>query len=173
MHSRIIELSSQPVNVDERITEDTIIGDYNGAPPWSDYVSDVDDEEAAAEDIKWLCEHLGVKHYRVSKEPGRGFLKTAEVIAGLKVLVKKDIESARPSIDKLMADIAIDKFERMYWGVLDVEDKLDSKSGFHYYIGDPSCCSHHVGGNLGLLDTLLHGKYGDKLYIGGIVDYHS
>lgn len=143
------------------------MSDYDGVPYWADYFSA---EVDVPEDIKWLCEQLKVKHYKGS---GRGFFKTDELVKALKSVVKRDIEGAMPMLAELNKSLADGNYGALDQKIWEISDQLDSKSGFHFYIqhkADRS--SYHVGGYLGLLDNVLRFK-GDKVYIGGIVDYHS
>ena len=67
MHSRIIQIESFPVNEDDRITEDTYIGDHWFVERIADYVAHDDYRDGTIEWLKGLCSKNSVNATSVTK----------------------------------------------------------------------------------------------------------
>lgn len=152
MHSRIIELSKEPIGVDERICE----SDYydNGfIGSIADYVASCDRTDA----INWIC----------------GCLKNKDVITEFdtnKIVFSEDVKEKyfRDSFEefkKLTSEITFEEFTRdNTFKLYLIKQSIEDTSGFYV----------HYDGCYWTLDGFIRRCVEDNStwYIGGTIDYH-
>ena len=152
MHSRIIELSKEPINVDERICEsDYYDNGFIGSN--ADYVAPCDRTDA----INWIC----------------GFLKNKDAITEFdtnKIVFSEDVKEKffRDKFNefkKLTSEITFEQFagENDFQLYL-IKQSIEDTSGFYV----------HYDGYYWTLDCFIRICVEDNStwYIGGALDYH-
>lgn len=156
MHSRIIQVSSKPIDRDDWITEDRYYDGFVGQI--ADYVDSETDREG---DIEWLSAILNdaVK-----------FDKDSFTIIDRDKYFAKKYEAFLDSINKLQ-NISFDEFSckiptNLSLLMYDIQKAYSNEYGF--YIDD----NYEYAGTQTLDDFMRHVSNGDVFYIGAIFDYH-
>ena len=162
MHSRIYELSKEPIPADDRFDEYSV-------PEWfcvdiADYVDCIDERQRAGE-LEWLASRIGTS---CKMDPDSETLTFASE-------VKESFFKARyDAFKELAAQLAATPFEEFIGKAAD--DKLgmnmyrfkqsyDDKFGFYVYDKDTS--------ELVTLDSWVRTiDTSCSYYVGGIIDYH-
>lgn len=158
MHSRIFQLTKEPLAPEEYISE----GDFY--EHWfldtiADYVSDACIRE---EDIEWLKKRA--RGYRIASDDNGIFLE---------VYSKEEyFEFAYQRFYQLIKKIercTLAEFANGIDGMFELKDAYDDRFSFYVYSDDED----DDGGNLDTFDSFIRGaEIGVKYYIGGTVDYH-
>ncbi len=157
MHSRIFQISSNPINEDDYISEadyyDTgFIGEI------ADYVSDETDRD---DDIEWLKKSLdGVADFN-----GDCFTIKDQ---------RKYFEKRFSNFTKAAKDILLSTFEDFCTDANDFSLKMYRletayRDRFGFYVDD----NGEYAGTETFDDFMRRVKNGDKFYIGATLDYHS
>ncbi len=163
MHSRIFQIETSPVDMDDRITEDTYIGDHWFVYKVADYVVNDEDRNGS---LEWFRETLRAASSYIeyfSDQDGEGFILhdgfhstyfTAEYrafYASLQALCEKASPEAYTRGDLGAAMYAL-------------EDAYDDEYGFYIDCDET--------GLVTLNNFLRHTKVETRYYFGGTVDYH-
>lgn len=165
MHSRIFQLSHEPLTKDEYIDENTFYDGYEYfLGPVADYISD---DTQRDEDIDWLNEVLfnsmnDVDLFEINKELGYIVFK--------KGFKESYFEASFNKLKELVAKLELSDFikhSNSRFNPYILENLIEDKFGFYIYL---DC----YGGFLNTLDDFLRGAELDtKYYFGATLDYHS
>lgn len=148
MHSRIFQLSSQPINEDDYITEDLFYDGFVGSI--ADYVSSDTDRES---DIEWFISFL--EKYGVKREGNAAYFPK-----GFKeIYFEKRLKELKEKVSNMTLHDFCDSFEAYSLCAL-IEDRY----GFYIYTD-----SH---GLMTLDDFVRNLENEDKFYFGATIDYH-
>lgn len=150
MHSRIIQLSKEPIDKDDYITEDTFIDDFVGVI--ADYVSEETDRE---EDIKWLL-------YAI-KEYGIVYNDKEESIIFPKGFKENYFRERFKELKEVVQNISLEQFASNSTVAYNLASLIEDKHGFYIYTSFWQSFDSFVRGEL---------EEGEKYYIGGTIDYH-
>lgn len=162
MHSRIFELSIEPVDEDSRYTSDYV-------PDWfvdsiSDGIQDIDIPEEREEDIKWLASYFDgaclvngdmLTFAGDAKEKAFDTL-FKEMKAHAEKIAKADFD-AFCGKDGLI-DLKMDVYQLC--------DAFSNKYGFYIY-------EYEAGYLRTIAEWLRNADLSKPYYVGGIVDYHA
>ena len=155
MHSRIFQLSSEPIKKENYITESNYY-DHWFATGWADYVSDDCDR---SEDIEWLQECVNGIVFGQDEQGEYLTVESKTAYFSRKFEAFKTIlnEIKDCTLEEFSMDINMDmKMYRLKQSYVD-------KTGFYV----------DVDGQLQTFDEFVrYSEIGDKYYIGGTVDYH-
>lgn len=151
MHSRIFQVSMNPINKEEYICEENYY-EHWFTREFADYVSDACNRE---EDIKWLAD--ASRGYIVNKDDGGEFL----------VVINKE-EYFAPAYERFMKalnEIGSPTLEEFTNGIDLYYLKDAHEDKFSFYID--------ADGELMTFDAFIRRcVVNEKYYIGGTVDYH-
>lgn len=152
MHSRIIELSTEPIKMNERITE----SDYwdNGfIDNIADYVIDVNEEERISS-INWFINYLKSKDLLFTNDKEK-------IVFGTNVK-EKHFRNSFEEFDKSLKGMSFEDFCNR--NIYDLMDKIEDKYGFYI----------HFEGCYYSFDSFVRWFDLDEMefYFGGILDYH-
>lgn len=163
MHSRIIQIESFPVNEDDRITEDTYIGDHWFVERIADYVAHDDNRDGT---IEWLKESFSaatsfIRYF--SDETGEGFVlkegfHTAYFASEYEAFTKELHAFCEKLSSESYANGSLNS------ALFSLETAYDDEYGF--YIDNDET------GLVTLNRFLRSAKTDTKYYFGGTVDYH-
>lgn len=162
MHSRIFELSTEPIPETERLDEDSV-------PEWfcmsvADYVDNIEDHQRIGE-IEWFASQFGDACEKDPKTEVFTFAPSA------KELFFKARYAAFKELGGKLAATTFDEF---------VSNRLDSEFGMNMYLFKQSCDDRfgfyvydRDSSDLVTLDTWMRSiDTSCPYYVGGIVDYH-
>ena len=163
MHSRIIQIESFPVNEDDRITEDTYIGDHWFVERIADYVAHDDNRDGT---IEWLKESFSaatsfIRYF--SDETGEGFVlkegfHTAYFASEYEAFTKELHAFCEKLSSESYANGSLNS------ALFSLETAYDDEYGFYI---------ENDGTGLVTLNRFLrYAKADTKYYFGGTVDYH-
>lgn len=163
MHSRIIQIESFPVNEDDRITEDTYIGDHWFVERIADYVAHDDNRDGT---IEWLKESFSAATSFIcyfSDETGEGFVlkegfHTAYFASEYEAFTKELHAFCEKLSSESYANGSLNS------SLFSLETAYDDEYGF--YIDNDET------GLVTLNRFLRSAKTDTKYYFGGTVDYH-
>ena len=163
MHSRIIQVESFPVSKDNRITEDTYIGDHWFVERIADYVAHDDNRDGT---IEWLKESFSAGASFISyfsDETGEGFVlkdgfHTAYFASEYETFTKELHAFCEKLSPESYADGSLNS------AMFSLETAYDDEYGF--YIDNDET------GLVTLNRFLRYAKTDTKYYFGGTVDYH-
>jgi len=151
MHSRIIQLSEEPLHKDDFITESDFYESFVGSV--DDYVADIDDSERE-EDIKWLMSCLEPYGVKLDKEE--------ESIVFPKGFKQRYFEERFKKFKETVNGMTLNDFcdSIKAWQLSQI---IEKKFDFYIYVSYPQP-----------LDDFIRDLEEEKKYfIGGIVDYHA
>lgn len=163
MHSRIFQIESSPVDVEDRICEDTIPEWFTGSI--ADYVADIKADNRE-EEIEWLMStNFGKVCERVGDE------LTFKIDVG--DFFEKDFELFKETVDGL-SKVTFDQFisghqtdipvnKTLYHLMFTLKEAYDDKYGFYVW-NDGDLCT--------MQSWMRHVEPCGVYYLGGIVDYH-
>lgn len=151
MHSRIFQVSMEPIHKGEYISESDYY-DHWFTNTWADYVSDDCNRE---DDIKWLAECA--KGYVVNKDAHGDYLivynKEDYFADAFETFKEELIKIGCPTLTEFASGIDLYRLNSSY----------EEKCGFYV----------DVDGELMTFDAFVRGcAQGEQCYIGGTVDYH-
>ena len=152
MHSRIFQVSLEPINKADYI-EESNYWDHWFLNEVADYVVDSDDRNA---DIAWLkdCE----KGYTVNHDANGDYLVITSRTDYFKNAFKRFAETLEQIKNCTIENFATGMYE--IWGL---ENSYEDKFGFYV----------DADGELMTFDSFVrHCAEGEKYYIGGTIDYH-
>lgn len=157
MHSRIFQISDNPIEKEDYLTEDHILENTSFLGGIADYVTEDTDRE---EDIEWLLDCLGGMPFTYNEEEQslifhRGFKEA---------YFRNDYDK----FVEMMKYLTMEKFMDQNF-VFDVNMLLDNKYGFYFYVSYP----------YGYYELMTMNKFvrvlreEEKYFLGGTLDYHS
>ena len=152
MHSRIIELSEKPIEVDERIDESEYY-DNGFLDTIGDYVDEDTDRTA---DIEWFAGYL--KNKGVITE-----FDTEKIVFSTDAK-EKFFRNKYETFKKLTSEITFEEFSEDSLCLYNIRECINDKFGFYV----------HYAGCYYTLDNFIRHivKDGETWYIGGTLDYH-
>lgn len=151
MHSRIYQISTEPIHKDDYIGECDFY-DHWFLNSIADYVNDDTDRD---EDIKWLKECA--KGYVVDSDEHGPYI----MITNKEDYFKGAFEKFKGALDKIK-DCTIEDFSKGIHEMWTLKDAYEDKFGFYVYTDDPITFN----------DFVRRAELNQKLYIGATIDYH-
>ena len=164
MHSRIIQLTKEKLNLDEYIEERDFVGyddSINNYIQGADYVRSVDDR---AGDIEWfknyLCDDLELKNY-IELNPKK---ETLTFKAGFKTAF---FQLLFDNFNQLTQDLNLEKFSSFSIEIWKLKEILSPNQGFRI-------CSEEKADMTSLQDFVryLSDDKDETYHVGGVLDYH-
>jgi hypothetical protein len=154
MHSRVFQVSLEPLDVDEYITEEDLYENpFVGTI--ADYVSDNCNR---TEDIQWLISYIS--KYDMSYNTSEGSITFKKGFR--KEYFKTKYEEFQEYARKITFEVFMDS---MGYELYKLEKCIEDKFGFYIYSDE---------NGLETLDSFVRRLEADqKYYVGGTVDYHS
>lgn len=156
MHSRIFQISTQPIPEDKYVSEDEqLFADDD----WVDYVSDIDDEERR-ESLDWLA------------KTSQGMLKVVDSQSlRYEGGVDKVLSRAIAQASEVLAKATPGTYGKTAWEVERLmRDPLRIEHKF--YVDCGNLYAEDYGFSLALCEKLQGMQPGSLLYVGAVLDYH-
>ena len=154
MHSKIFQVSVEPIEKGDYIKACNYEFDHWFTMSYADYVNDGCNRD---KDIEWLKSSMENSAEFNEDEYGKYFIVKSKA-----EYFKPAFERFKKEIDKIK-DATIDEFASGKVDIWNIKDAYDDKFGF--YIDDDA--------DLFTLDTFVRCcTEGEKYYLGGTVDYH-
>ena len=152
MHSRIFQVSLEPIDEWDYITE-SYYWDHWFTREIADYVDDATNRD---DDIKWLMECCDGFTFN-KDDKGEYF-----IVEDKEVYFKKNFERFMQTIDKIK-DYTLEDFSKGFFEMWELKDAYEDKFGFYV----------DADGEVMNFDSFVRGCAKDaKYYIGGTLDYH-
>ena len=153
MHSRIFQVSLNPINKEDYIEESNYY-DHWFTNEIADYVDGDTDRDA---DIEWLKNAPDGSMTFENDENGEYFIVNSRA-----AYFQKAFETFKTALDKIK-DVTIDDFAEGINGMWALKNAYEDKFGFYV----------DADGELMTMDSFVRRcAVGEKYYIGGTMDYH-
>lgn len=161
MHSRIFQLSTQPISKADYISDSNYY-DHWFTHQIADYVNDETNRE---HDIEWLSDCYKTKGVEFGKDESGEYL----VVTSKGEYFKSKFDKFKEAINKVTA-CGLDEFINGLSDLWYVNDAYEDKYGFYVdYSSDADC----YGSELMTFDSFVRMcNAGTKCYIGASIDYH-
>lgn len=154
MHSRIYQISTEPIERDDYISEDYLI-DHWFTNSVADYVSDDTDRDR---DIEWLKEFANVNGGLVVDSDEHGYYL---MVTDKEKFFERSYKKFKETLDKIK-DCSLEQFSKGISEMWTLKDAYEDKFSFYIYTDDP----------ITLDDFVRRAELNQKLYIGATIDYH-
>lgn len=164
MHSRIFQVSRTPF-VDGVNANDEELLTVENVPEWIenevDYVLNSEDEQ---EDLEWLDSHINTSCIEINKQERT--ITIVDGLNGLKTYAQGVLDAIKTEVENAtVADLCCG---HLHYKINEIIG--DPYFDMMIYDVDEAECKPVLRW---LIDITLTTKPGDKLYIGGILDYHN
>ena len=158
MHSRIFQISTEPVDKDCYLDENTLAqGDYS----FYDYCANIDDEERK-EDIANLVEYALPKGmFELTSED------TIRYLGGIEQWKKEYVANVRQKAEALTVENMLE-WGTTYYLNRAIKNPLDTD---YYFYLDGSGCQSFAEASFVFMEFVCTLESGTTLYIGGVIDY--
>lgn len=152
MHSRIFQLSTEPIKKEDYITGDTIIHDTGFIGYVADYVSEEVDRK---EDIKWLLESI--------TPYGAIYDEKEECLIFPKGFKERYFEKKFAALKEIVQEMSLEDFANDSLLAYKLKSTIIDRFSFYIYEDyyEP------------IDDFIRNLEVDTKYYIGGILDYHA
>ena len=159
MHSRIFQISTEPIDKENYLNEDTL---QQGDGSFYDYCSEIDEEDRK-EDIANLVNHAlpGGMFELISDD-------TMRYNGGIEQWKEEYVANIKKRADALTVDNML-KWSSTYSLKQAIENPLDT--AYHFYL-DGDGCQSFAEKSFAFMEFACTLEVGTILYIGGVVDYH-
>lgn len=155
MHSRIFQVSMEPIDKDDYIEESDYY-DHWFTNSVADYVSD---SKYRDEDLKWIEDCYDTRGIKFGVDNNGEYL----IVEDKRKYFENSFNKFMKALDKIK-DCTIDDFATGVDGMWKLKDSYEEKFGFYV----------DADGELMTFDSFVrHCAVGRKYYIGGTVDYHA
>lgn len=151
MHSRIYQISTEPIHKDDYITESDFY-DHWFLNSIADYVNHDTDRE---QDIEWLKDCA--KGYVVDSDEHGYYI----MVTNKEEYFKRSFDEFKAALDKIK-DCTIEDFVKGIGEMWTIDKAYEDKFGFYFYTDDPITFD----------DFVRHAELNKKFYIGATIDYH-
>lgn len=159
MHSRIFQISTERVDRDNYLDENTL---EQGSYDFYDYCANIGDEERK-EDISDLVEYALPK--------GMFELTSDDTIlykGGIEQWKAEYVANVRKKAETLTVENMLE-WSTIYYLKQAIENPLDT--GYHFYL-DGEGCQSFAEASFAFMEFVCTLEPGTTLYIGGVIDYH-
>ena len=159
MHSRIFQISTEPIDKENYLNEDTL---QQGDGSFYDYCSEIDKEDRK-EDIANLVNHALPKGmFELISDD------TMRYNGGIEQWKEEYVANIKKRANALTADNMLE-WGSTYYLKQAVENPLDV--AYHFYL-DGDGCQSFAEQSFAFMEFVCTLEVGTILYIGGVVDYH-
>ena len=159
MHSKIFQISTEPVEKENYLNEDTLL---QGDGSFYDYCSEIDEEERK-EHIDYLVNHtLPNGMFELISDDAMRYN------GGIEQWKKEYVANIKKRADALTVDNMLE-WGSTYYLKEAVENPLDVS--YHFYL-DGDGCQSFAEKSFAFMEFVCGLEPGTVLYIGGVIDYH-
>lgn len=159
MHSRIFQISTEPIDKENYLNEDTL---QQGDGSFYDYCSEIDEEDRK-EDIANLVNHALPKGmFELISDD------TMRYNGGIEQWKEEYVANIKKRANALTADNMLE-WGSTYYLKQAVENPLDV--AYHFYLAGEGCQSF-AEQSFAFMEFVCGLEPGTTLYIGGVIDYH-
>ncbi|WP_285948815.1 hypothetical protein [Bacteroides congonensis] len=159
MHSRIFQISTEPIDKENYLNEDTL---QQGDGSFYDYCSEID-EENRKEDIANLVNHaLPNGMFELISDD------TMRYNGGIEQWKEEYVANIKKRADALTVDNMLEWCSTYYLKQA-IENPLDT--AYHFYL-DSDGCPAFAEQSFAFMEFVCALEPGTVLYIGGVIDYH-
>ena len=159
MHSRIFQISTEPISKENYLNEDTLVqGDFG---PY-DYCAEIDDEERKEDITNLVNEVLTKGMFELTSE------NTMRYNGGIEQWKEEYVANIRAKAEAINVD------NMLWWKTRKelkkaIENPL--RTDYHFYLNGGRCQSF-AEESFAFMDFVSSLEPGTTLYIGGVIDYH-
>ena len=159
MHSRIFQISTEPIDKENYLNEDTL---QQGDGSFYDYCSEIDEEDRK-EDIANLVNHALPKGmFELISDD------TMRYNGGIEQWKEEYVANIKKRANALTADNMLE-WGSTYYLKQAIKNPLDT--AYHFYL-DGDGCQSFAEQSFTFMEFVCRLEPGTILYIGGVVDYH-
>ena len=161
-HSRIFQVSIQPIEVDEYATPDNF---YENSGDFADYIGDEVEGDKRKEEIRYLAEELE-DLFDLSDDGNALVYKGADAMRKFK---QEWADAIRKAAQEITADNVLESSPR--WTVRSICEETHLQTSRRVSIEE---WNGYAGPMDDLVEWIAYKKFkaGKKIYIGAVIDYH-
>ena len=159
MHSRVFQISTEQIDKENYLDENTL---NQGDDSFYDYCANIDDEERK-EDIANLVNYLPKGMFELVSEDTIRY--TGD---GMEQWKEEYVANIRKKAEAVTVENML-KWSSTYYLKQAIENPLDT--AYHFYL-DGAGCQSYAEQSFAFMQLVCSLEPGTILYVGGVIDYH-